>query len=87
MHPRVDRKRPAGQRRVDTTDDCVAEVTPPQAVLRVACTACHTHLGLEYQLDGPAEPYRWQEWSCPVCDGRNSLTLAGHIVRVLIPES
>jgi hypothetical protein len=87
MHPRVDRRRPAQQRHVDAAEDCAADVTQPQAVLRVACTACQADLRLEYQLDGPAEPYRWQAWSCPICDGHNSLNLAGHIVRILIPES
>jgi hypothetical protein len=42
---------------------------------------------LEYQPDGSAEPYRWQEWSCPICARHNSLNLGGHIVRISIKES
>ncbi len=87
MHPHVDRRRPAEPLHLDAAEECAADVTPPQAALRVECTACRADLMLEYQLDGPAEPYRWQEWRCPVCTGRNSLNLAGHIVGILIPES
>lgn len=87
MHPRVDRGRPVEPCRLDAAEDCAAEVTPTQAPLAVDCKTCHADLTLEYQLDGPAEPYRWQEWRCPLCDGHNSLNLSGHIVRILIPES
>jgi len=62
-------------------------VTPPEAMLAVVCTACRADLTLRYQPDGPAEPYRWQQWACPICAGHNSLNLSGHIVRVLVPES
>jgi len=56
-------------------------------MLAVVCTACRADLTLRYQPDGPAEPYRWQQWACPICAGHNSLNLSGHIVRVLVPES
>jgi hypothetical protein len=62
-------------------------VTRPQGALGVSCVNCRTVLSLEYQPDGPAEPYRWQAWSCPICNWSNSLNLAGHIVRIVTPES
>ena len=48
--------------------------------LMVVCVTCRLGATLTYGADGR---YRLQRWSCPHCDHRNEITMAGRIVSVV----